>query len=504
MTPRILPSANIYASVALSSLLLLLLLATSTAAEFSNRSNLRRGGPRQRTLRERPLRPRVRVDGHAESEWKEERLRQRTASRNANPVVRDRGNVGRSPPPLPPIDAVDTPNADTEAPDETENEETPGDNTDLVDNVEIVDNSPPLDDADGQDDEESLDDVEMPPPELPPPDLPPVEGTQPDTPPVDKTPGEGKSAGDIPDTEAPTVEIPAMEPIPESIESQDPQDKVDTPTQVDGEAPKGTEVARSEGIPKALIPASDPQDNVDTPTTVDGEAPLDQPPTTEQTAQDPQYVVDTPTNVDGGTPMSQKESVEEAFKGLGNNNQDGSGAGSLNDVSDMFESTNTAPNGNTMIEMGKSQGGSGSEAPQKAFDAAKHLPAQTNWEAEDDSDKVGTLYTPRIWKDPMDEEDTDPVVPLMSVGYRPMVCGRDLEKAQDSCSRLPICTYSKVLDPATGMERLELDANQGDCVRRCDSRYGLSEDHCGQHEYCFSFVPTCPCSEIDAEDCRPF
>lgn len=92
-----------------------------------------------------------------------------------------------------------------------------------------------------------------------------------------------------------------------------------------------------------------------------------------------------------------------------------------------------------------------------------------------------------------------------AMGYDGFFCGPKGGGGHDAirerCGSLPVCRFIRNADFVITSE---LVAGQGDCVRRCDTRFGLSDDNCGDDEECYSFVRGCPCENLDDPECRPY
>lgn len=92
--------------------------------------------------------------------------------------------------------------------------------------------------------------------------------------------------------------------------------------------------------------------------------------------------------------------------------------------------------------------------------------------------------------------------------YSPSICGMSLEAVQKVCNtEVKICKY-KTQQPS-GDEPFHitttLHPNQGDCIRRCDRRYGLSQAHCSEGETCFRGVTECTkCALLTRRGCEAF
>jgi hypothetical protein len=92
--------------------------------------------------------------------------------------------------------------------------------------------------------------------------------------------------------------------------------------------------------------------------------------------------------------------------------------------------------------------------------------------------------------------------------YAGFFCGPPEKGEQgimEKCNSLPVCKFKRVDDGSMGkIITSELEEGQGDCMRRCDTRFGLSEGHCGMGEKCHSFIMGCPCPNLGDEGCRPY
>ena len=94
-------------------------------------------------------------------------------------------------------------------------------------------------------------------------------------------------------------------------------------------------------------------------------------------------------------------------------------------------------------------------------------------------------------------------------GYAGFFCGPFAEGVLgiiSKCHDYPVCKFKRLDDDAGGIIITgELVEGQGDCMRRCDTRFGMSEEvHCGQGEKCFQFVPGCPCVNLNDQECHPY
>lgn len=92
--------------------------------------------------------------------------------------------------------------------------------------------------------------------------------------------------------------------------------------------------------------------------------------------------------------------------------------------------------------------------------------------------------------------------------YSPSICGTSRTAVEEICNTdRPICKYETKQasghEPFHIMEKLR--PNQGDCIRRCDSKWGLSEKHCLQGEECHEGLVACTkCSILYKPGCEPF
>lgn len=289
------------------------------------------------------------------------------------------------------------------------------------------------------------------------PEAPKVEDTTPVDPvpptnaappaPVPEDPEDSLDGIDIsePDEEP---EIPEPEPeipAPEAPPQQDPNDVVDSPTNVDGdesrsggdgEADAAIEISQ-EGPPQVQEP--DPNDVVDSPSNVDGDVPrtgsvgdpeepaMEISPEIPPAQVDPTDVVDSPSNVDGD-PAPRSANLP------------------------------------TLDWLGRSIGG--------------------------------------------DAEEEDAPVVIGDGGYQAFVCGTFQQQAKDRCSSLPICKYKTIMEDGTRIITSELVPDQGNCVRRCDGKFGLSANHCDIHkgETCQAWITHCRCNSLstDGGECQPF
>lgn len=91
--------------------------------------------------------------------------------------------------------------------------------------------------------------------------------------------------------------------------------------------------------------------------------------------------------------------------------------------------------------------------------------------------------------------------------YAPYICGESKEAVEEFCnSDRPICKF--VTEQTSGDRPFHitnrLRRNQGDCIRRCDSKYGLSDAHCARGETCIK-VPRCTkCALLTSPGCEAF
>jgi len=92
--------------------------------------------------------------------------------------------------------------------------------------------------------------------------------------------------------------------------------------------------------------------------------------------------------------------------------------------------------------------------------------------------------------------------------YAPSICGKSRKDVEAICNTdLPICKYQTM--QATGHEPFHITTtlrpNQGDCIRRCDSKWGLSDKHCVNDEECHVGVETCTkCALLNKRGCEAF
>lgn len=78
--------------------------------------------------------------------------------------------------------------------------------------------------------------------------------------------------------------------------------------------------------------------------------------------------------------------------------------------------------------------------------------------------------------------------------YTPSICGTSREEVESFCNTaMPICKYET--EQALGHKPFHitdrLRPNQGDCIRRCDSKWGLSDKHCLSGEECHLGASCC-------------
>jgi hypothetical protein len=97
---------------------------------------------------------------------------------------------------------------------------------------------------------------------------------------------------------------------------------------------------------------------------------------------------------------------------------------------------------------------------------------------------------------------------LHAQAYAGFFCGPDTNEGVNEilkvCNDLPTCKFKRVDDGAVKALTTELEEGQGDCMRRCDARFNMSEEHCAPGEKCHSFVMGCKCANLNDEGCRPY
>eukprot|EP00541_Cyclophora_tenuis_P011127 CAMPEP_0116567182 /NCGR_PEP_ID=MMETSP0397-20121206/14859_1 /TAXON_ID=216820 /ORGANISM="Cyclophora tenuis, Strain ECT3854" /LENGTH=389 /DNA_ID=CAMNT_0004094133 /DNA_START=93 /DNA_END=1262 /DNA_ORIENTATION=+ len=259
-------------------------------------------------------------------------------------------------------------------------------------------------------------------------------------------------------------EIPAPEPLP-----SDPENTIDTPN-VDGSDPILVNVDLQPGPTDMSAPEPEPinqdnPDNPDTPTTVDSDVPPVDPeiagPEPEPIFEDTGDIVDVPTNVDG-------ESGPNAKSAPTNTDSDTEIPAPepippfIQDTADIVD-TPTNIDGDTPM----------SSEPQQRTAGGASLQARSA-----------------------------PVV-IGRPGYQAYVCAPNFVDAKEWCVNRPVCKYKTEYRDGETIITTEIEENQGDCVRRCDSKYGLTSAHCGGLS-CFSYVTECKCASLDGEGCQPY
>jgi hypothetical protein len=110
---------------------------------------------------------------------------------------------------------------------------------------------------------------------------------------------------------------------------------------------------------------------------------------------------------------------------------------------------------------------------------------------------------------------TSPVITIgvgggpFAPSYAGFFCGpadEGEEGIMNKCQQLSICKFKRIENGDAGkIITGELVQGQGDCMRRCDTRFGMSEEiHCGPGEKCHSFILGCPCPNLNDEKCHPY
>jgi hypothetical protein len=76
----------------------------------------------------------------------------------------------------------------------------------------------------------------------------------------------------------------------------------------------------------------------------------------------------------------------------------------------------------------------------------------------------------------------------------------------NKCKVLPLCKFKRIENGGVGkIITGELVEGQGDCMRRCDTRFGMSQEiHCAPGEKCHSFILGCPCPNLNDVGCHPY
>ena len=94
------------------------------------------------------------------------------------------------------------------------------------------------------------------------------------------------------------------------------------------------------------------------------------------------------------------------------------------------------------------------------------------------------------------DEDVGVIMQGEDPEEKPSVCGKDLDDIQEICKEdRPICKYKKVPNPRSSRGFIisaELADGQDPsaCIRRCHKKYGLTPEHCGEGQSCYTEVLT--------------
>lgn len=91
-----------------------------------------------------------------------------------------------------------------------------------------------------------------------------------------------------------------------------------------------------------------------------------------------------------------------------------------------------------------------------------------------------------------------------SIDETPSICAKDMNEAESTCAEnLPICKYKRIMNPhGDFVISAELADGEDDtkCIRRCDAKYGLTPEHCGEGLDCITEVVTCGDCDILSDD----
>jgi hypothetical protein len=142
----------------------------------------------------------------------------------------------------------------------------------------------------------------------------------------------------------------------------------------------------------------------------------------------------------------------------------------------------------------------GTEVNEKELEASREVDKRLS-DDKTTSDKNTQDKEPKVVEDDGEELDTQ-------YGYSPSICGVSREAVEKVCNtEVNICKYET--QQPSGKEPFHITTtlrpNQGDCIRRCDRRYGLSETHCLTGETCFTDVTACTkCALLTRRGCEAF
>jgi len=102
-------------------------------------------------------------------------------------------------------------------------------------------------------------------------------------------------------------------------------------------------------------------------------------------------------------------------------------------------------------------------------------------------------------------QDGDEIMENEDPEEKPSICGTSIEEVEEVCrEKRPICKYKKIKNPNDPRgyiisEELADGEDEGNCLRRCDNKYGLSPEHCGEGQDCITEVLTCGDCDILTE-----
>lgn len=151
------------------------------------------------------------------------------------------------------------------------------------------------------------------------------------------------------------------------------------------------------------------------------------------------------------------------------------------------------------------------EGTSRVSSSTSEAPAETKSSAGVENEADNTEDNKNKSKEMETEESTkkEPKISSYSSGvYAPSICGKSRSEVEAVCNTdLPICKFQT--KQASGHEPFrittDLRAGQGDCIRRCDSKWGLSDQHCAQDEECHEGVVACTkCSLLNKRGCEAF
>lgn len=86
---------------------------------------------------------------------------------------------------------------------------------------------------------------------------------------------------------------------------------------------------------------------------------------------------------------------------------------------------------------------------------------------------------------------------------KPSICAKDMQDAEAKCAEnLPICKYKRINNPKGNfIISVELAGGEDEskCIRRCDVKYGLTPEHCGEDLDCITETSTCGACNVLTE-----